>query len=300
MKFKTFSIVFSSLFFLSLIMTTNVTLGDNLNSGSHEANTVRIMTYNIRYAGGDKGDNSWDNRKEKLVTVIRFQDPDVFGVQEALSLQMKELEKLLPEYAHVGVGRDDGKEEGEYSAIFYKKDKFEVEETSNFWLCETPDTPKIGWDAACIRICTWAKLKDKETGKKFFHFNTHFDHMGKVAQKNSAELLVKKISEIAKGYPVVLTGDFNTTPDSEVHNIITAENSPAGLKDSYYISKYGHYGEDVSFNEFGKGIKEGNIIDYIYVNKGFSVLRHGILGVTFNGLYPSDHMPVFGELQFSE
>lgn len=298
MKFRTFSIVFSAVLFIMSFFKADVILGSDMKND----NTVRVMTYNIRYAGDEKkeGANSWNNRKEKIVTVIRFHDADIFGVQEALYNQMQDLLTLLPEYSYVGVGRDDGKQAGEFSAIFYKKDRFEVEETSSFWLSATPDTATMGWDADCIRICTWAKFKDKFTGKEFFDFNTHFDHVGREAQINSAKLIITKISEIARNYPVVLTGDFNTVPASDVHKIITDDNSSAKLKDAQFISKYGHYGENVSFNDFGKSIVPNNKIDYIFINNGFSVLRHGVIGTTFNGAYTSDHMPVFGELQFSE
>ncbi|HEX2982480.1 MAG TPA: endonuclease/exonuclease/phosphatase family protein [Ignavibacteriales bacterium] len=298
MKFKTFSIVFAAVLFIMTFFKADFALGSDMKSD----NTVRVMTYNIRYAGDEKqeGEYSWNNRKGNIVNVIKFHDADIFGVQEALYSQIQDLLMLLPEYSYVGVGRDDGKQAGEYSAIFYKKDRFEVEESSTFWLSATPDTATMGWDAACIRICTWAKLKDKTSGNEFFSFNTHFDHVGETAQINSANLIVRKISEIAKSYPVVLTGDFNTVPASEVHKILTADSSAAGLKDAQFISKYGHYGENVSFNDFGKSVVPGNKIDYIFVKNGFSVLRHGIIGTTFKGLYTSDHMPVFGELQFTE
>lgn len=256
-----------------------------------------VMSYNIRVAV-DTGINSWDNRKEKVACMIRFHNADVIGLQEALKFQIEDLIRLIPEYSWTGVGRDDGKDKGEYSAILFKKGKFELLNSSTFWLSETPGSVSTGWDAALPRIATWALLKDKNTQKEFYHFNTHFDHIGVNARKNSAKLIIEKIKEITKSdsslsgkTAVIVTGDFNSRPESDVYKIMSEK-----LPDAKIISKHGHYGSSVSFNGFGKSIEDGNRIDYIFVNDKAAVDQHGIIGDTFEGNYPSDHMPVLAEI----
>jgi len=252
------------------------------------------MSYNIRVAV-DEGINSWENRKEKVASMIRFHRADVIGLQEALKEQIEDLLELLPEYSWHGVGRDDGKEKGEYSAILFRTGKFQLLGGSTFWLSETPDTVSVGWDAALPRIVTWVLLKENESQRMFYHFNTHFDHVGIEARKNSAKLILEKIKEITSGKTsaesVVITGDFNSRPESDVYKIMAEE-----FSDAKNISKNGHYGSSISFNGFGKSLEEGNRIDCIFVNDQIIVKQHGIIGETFEGNYPSDHMPVIAEI----
>ena len=188
--------------------------------------SFRIMTFNIRYNNPADGENAWSHRKGLVKSVIQFHQANIFGVQEALKEQMSDLENSLPEFSWFGVGRDDGKEAGEYSAIFYKKDRFDLLEHDTFWLSETPDIlGSMGWDAACVRIVTWGHFKDNISGKDFFHFNTHFDHRGEAARENSCELVVKKIKEIADETPAILTGDFNFPPSSPLYSILVKNRS---------------------------------------------------------------------------
>jgi endonuclease/exonuclease/phosphatase family metal-dependent hydrolase len=268
-----------------------------LSQQKNDALKITIMSYNIRVAV-DEGINSWQNRKEKVATMIRFHHADVVGFQEALKDQLDDLIELLPEYSWQGVGRDDGKEKGEYSAILYKRDKFQLLGNSTFWLSEAPDTVSIGWDAALPRIVTWILLKDNETQRMFYHFNTHFDHVGVEARKNSSKLILKKVREITAGEnsvplekAVVITGDFNSRPESDVYKIMTEE-----FSDAKNVSKYGHYGSAISFNAFGKHVEEGDRIDFIFVNNKVNVEQHGIIGERIEGNYPSDHMPVVAEI----
>ncbi|MCX6151338.1 MAG: endonuclease/exonuclease/phosphatase family protein [Ignavibacteriales bacterium] len=273
----------------------------SIPSNKDSKNCFRVMTYNIRYAG-DKisdGTNAWDNRKEFVSKTIRFHKADIVGLQEALKIQLDDFNKLLPEYIQIGVGRDDGKEKGEFSAVLIRKDRFKILTQSTFWLSETPDQPSKGWDAAFPRIVTWAKLLDSQTKKIFFLFNTHFDHMGEAAKKSSATLILKKISEIAPGFPVVVTGDFNSLKDSDPYKILTeskGKDSKHELFDSQFISQNGHYGGYVSFNGFQDTLEVNNKIDYIFVNKKINVYQHGIIGEKIDGRYPSDHMPVVADL----
>ena len=187
-----------------------------LVSGMIGAQEISVMSYNIKYANENDGINSWSNRKEFITNQMKFYEPDIFGVQEAVHEQMIHFKENLSGYDFVGVGREDGKQKGEYSAIFYKTGDFKVLEADTFWLSQTPDMVSTGWDAALPRICTYALMKEKKSGKKFWFFNTHFDHIGVAARQESAKLIFDKITEInSDTLPVILTGDFNLEPDSE-------------------------------------------------------------------------------------
>jgi endonuclease/exonuclease/phosphatase family metal-dependent hydrolase len=259
------------------------------------------MTFNIRYDEPRDGVNAWPNRKELVASMIRFHNADLVGVQEALKRQMDELAALLPEYAWVGVGRADGKTGGEYSAIFYRKSRFRNLESATFWLSETPDVPSSGWDAAYPRIVTWVKFRDQTTGKIFFQFNTHFDHRGVVARKESARLLLNRINQIDPTLPVVVTGDFNFTEDADGYQVLTGKSpevstgSKSVLRDTRYISKHGHHGPTSSFNEF-KALVPGKKIDYVFVKGNIRVIQHAVLSDTWDGRFPSDHCPVLAEI----
>ncbi|WP_224996092.1 endonuclease/exonuclease/phosphatase family protein [Cesiribacter sp. SM1] len=250
---------------------------------------LRVMSYNIRLDTPADKEDQWPHRKERVTGLIRYHQPDLLGVQEALPQQVKQLAEALPQYAWYGVGRDDGKESGEFSAVFYNKDKFQVQDSGTFWLSPQPNQPSKGWDAAIVRICSWVKLKHKQTGGVFYHYNTHFDHVGVKARENSATLLTNKIREIAGNSPFILTGDFNTTQDSQAYaNLIKS----GELLDTETISESGHYGPSGTFSTFDVQNELGKKIDYIFVSKHFSVLQHATLTDAQNGKYPSDHLPV--------
>ena len=255
-----------------------------------------VMTFNVRINLPSDGDNAWPNRKEMAASMIRFYEPDVFGVQEALKGQVSDLSQRLPEYAWIGVGRDDGKQAGEYMAIFYLKHRFKVLQEETFWLSEHPQQPGLGWDAAYIRVVTWAQFQDLQTGKIFFHFNTHFDNRGEVARQESARLLLTRIQSIAGSSPVIVTGDFNTQPDSEPYRILTGS---ALLTDAKTKSQSPHHGPSRTFNRFDlETLKTTEPpIDYIFVSNQFGVLKHATLSDTFEGYFPSDHMPVMAVLE---
>lgn len=257
---------------------------------SYSQNQYTIITYNIKYAGSD-----WNDRKDGVVSVPQFFKADIFCTQEVLNNQLKNILERNTNFNYVGVGRDDGEEDGEYSAIFFNKNKFECLENGNFWLAENTEKPNKGWDAAYIRICTWAMLKDNANNNTFFVFNTHFDNVGKVAQENSAKLILEKIKTLTKNaeIPVVLTGDFNMIPSEEP--IKTIKNT---LFDSYDVCETPRYGTDGTFNnfEFKPDVKER--IDYVFLKKGIKVLRYGVLTNSKNNAFPSDHFPVLAEIVF--
>ncbi|HEX5024504.1 MAG TPA: endonuclease/exonuclease/phosphatase family protein [Agriterribacter sp.] len=248
---------------------------------------ITIATYNIRYNNPDDGLDAWSNRKENVKALIRFHEFDIFGTQEGLIDQLNGISELS-EYARTGHGRDDGKEAGEHSAIFYKKDRFTLLDSGDFWLSETPDKPGKGWDATCCnRICSWGKFKDLATKKEFFFFCVHFDHQGVVARQESGKLMVKKIQEIAKGASAICVGDFNSTP--ETSQILAMQTI---LGDSYKVTETPAYGPVGTFNSFQFDAPMKNRIDYIFVSKGVKVLKYGVLTDAKDQHYPSDHQPV--------
>ncbi|HSP87534.1 MAG TPA: endonuclease/exonuclease/phosphatase family protein [Ignavibacteriaceae bacterium] len=251
------------------------------------------MTYNIRFAGDEKveRENSWNNRKEPIVSIIKTYKADIIGLQEALKIQLDDLVKMLPHFSFVGEGREGG-EEGEYSAILFNKKRFEVLEDTTIWLSDTPEKPSRGWDAAYNRVITWVKFKEIETGKAFYLFNTHFDHVGVMAQLESADLLNDKVAEIAGKTPAIVTGDFNFKSDSKGYKILTG-----GRRNFLIDSQIEKENPNITFNDFGKYLEEGNKIDYIFIKNEIEILKHKIINDKFEGRFPSDHMPVLAELQ---
>lgn len=257
------------------------------------AQTYIFGTFNLR--NDNKGDvgNLWEQRREYAANVMRFHKFDVFGTQEGKPNQIEDLNKYLPEYASYGAGRDDGKDAGEHSSIFYKKDKFKLLNKGDFWMSETPDKPGLGWDATCCnRIASWVQLQDIKSGKKFFFFNVHFDHEGKIARVESSKLMLKKIKEIAGNAPAVFTGDLNGGHDSEWYLIL--KNS--GLLTDTYNQVEKPYANNASFNAWGKQLDRNDIIDHIFVTNQFKATRWGILTDTYRGKFVSDHFPVLAEV----
>jgi endonuclease/exonuclease/phosphatase family metal-dependent hydrolase len=298
--FKALKRIFSNFLLLFLLIFSDLS-SNLLMAQSEKVNDVfRVMTYNIRYAGNEETDgvNAWSKRKNLVASMIIFHHAYIIGLQEALLLQLNDLTELLPGYSWVGVGRDDGKNKGEFSAILFRIDRFEVLTHSTFWLSETPDVPSKGWDAAFSRDVTWAEVKDKETGKIFFIFNTHYDHIGVTARNNSSKLLKKRISEIVDDQSIIVMGDFNTQDSSEAYEILTEQSdNKITLYDAQSKSQTEHHGSNVTFNGFGTFIEPGNKIDFIFVTKDVEVLKHGVIDELVDGRYPSDHMPVLAEIK---
>ena len=248
---------------------------------------IIIGTYNLRYNTDSDGINAWPNRKENVKALIRFHEFEIFGVQEALRGQLNDVAELT-DFAFIGKGRDDGQEGGEHSAIFYKKDRFKLLQSGDFWLSETPEKPGKGWDATCCnRICSWGKFQDVVTKKDFYFVNVHFDHQGVEARRQSGHLMVKKIKEIAGNSTVILTGDFNSTPETEQIKTIQTL-----LNDSHEVTKVAPYGPEGTFNSFKFEAAMDKRIDYIFVSKNVEVLKYGVLTDAKEKRYPSDHQPV--------
>jgi len=254
---------------------------------------INVMTYNVRYDNPEDSLNNWKYRKENAANAIRFYDIDILGTQEVLHNQLLDMKSLLPGYEAIGVGRKDGKEQGEYSALWFKKSRFSLVKSGYFWLSQTPDVPgSLGWDGACERIATWAILKDKTTNKSLFVLNTHLDHVGKVARRESVKLLLNNINKIGQKLPVIVTGDFNSSPSSSVIKSLTDSGNALHLTDSRMVSPV-VYGPAWSFHDFGKlPLNERELIDYIFVRGGLKVIKYGVLAETNNTTYLSDHAPV--------
>ena len=248
---------------------------------------INVATYNLRYNTANDGVNAWPNRKEFVKALITYHEFDIFGTQEGLRGQLNDIVELK-DFAFLGKGRDDGKEGGEHSAIVYRKDRFKVLKSGDFWLSETPDKPGKGWDATCCnRICSWSKFKDLKTKKDFYFFSVHFDHQGVEARRQSGKLMVKKIQEIATDAPVICVGDLNSLPDTEqVKEIQTI------LNDAQKVRVAAPYGTEGTFNAFKFDAPMKNRIDYIFVDKRISVLKYGVLTDAKDQRYPSDHQPV--------
>ncbi len=256
-----------------------------------------VGSYNLRYANpGDSG-NLWIQREPVVAALIRFHDFDILGTQEGLIGMIDDLSRDLPEYARYGIGRDDGKDAGEHSAIFYKKDKFKLLDSGDFWLSETPDTPSLGWDATCCnRICSWVKLKARKGKRKFYVFNTHYDYQMDLARNESSKLVLKKIKAIAGDAPVIFMGDLNGDNSSEW--VKRVANSKI-LNDTYKEASH-PYALNPSWQDYGKRVDRSDIIDHIFASKQFKVKRWGVLSDTYYGRYPSDHFPVLAELELKK
>ncbi len=247
---------------------------------------MKTMSFNILCAGAPPR-RYWTQRKEMVAQLIRSYAPDTFGLQEAHDRWMSYLIEALPEYAHVGVGRDNGKRMGEYSPVFYRKDRFDLLDQGNFWLSETPGIPSRGWDAALNRICSYALLLDRESGKKLAHFNTHLDHIGEEARLRGAQLVASQAGKFS-GVPTILTGDFNVFPYSEPYMAVTE----SGFSDARKIAEVST--DMFTFHNFGNpAVRE--TIDYIFFKNVENVRLFQVLSERPEGKFPSDHDPVFCE-----
>jgi endonuclease/exonuclease/phosphatase family metal-dependent hydrolase len=253
---------------------------------------LKVMSYNIRMGSAKDGTNSWEYRYPATALMLEDQKPDVFGVQEAFNYQIRFIEDNFTDYDCVGVGRDDGKQKGEFMSIFWNKKTVKMIKWGTFWLSETPEKPSMGWDAACKRTATWALMKDKKTGKQFYFVNTHLDHRGAEARRKGLELIVARIAEInPKGYPMVLTGDFNVKPDDEALKELDTK-----MQSARKIAP--RTDNNPTFNNWGK-IKPDMVIDYIYVS-GFSACPeyHTVTEKYGTWKYVSDHYPITAKLIF--
>ena len=253
---------------------------------------IKVISYNIRCGvnPGQDGENNWEYRKQASINMINDEKPTIFGLQEALPPHLEYLKEQLPQYASYGIARDDGKTEGEYMTIYYLKDEVELLDCGTFWLSETPETPSMGWDAACKRTCTWAKMRMKRSGKEFAYLNTHLDHVGKVAQREGLALMMKRAAEIVPdGMPVFVTADFNCVTSDPIFEPIKAV-----MKDARETAP--QTDRRATFNGWKPNATA--VIDHIFYRgaepKSFRVLCDKNYGAP----YISDHYPVVLEAEF--
>lgn len=282
------------------------------------AQQLTVGSYNIRYKNWNDSvqGNVWNKRCQVICDQLNFMAPDVFGAQEVLYGQLQDMKAALDGYDYIGIGRDDGERAGEHEAIFYKTDKIKLLDHGDFWLSETPEKPGLGWDAVCIRICTWGKFSLDET--VFYYFNLHMDHVGVIARREAAKLVVARIREIAQGAPVVLTGDFNVDQTNEIYAIFTESGL---LKDSYDAARI-RFAENGTFNAFKTEYYTTSRIDHVFVSPEIQVESYGVLTnsywtpdetidtlkafdapqeISFDKYIrrnPSDHYPVFVKVKF--
>lgn len=253
---------------------------------------IKVMTYNIRFDNPGDGLNAWPNRRDFWVSQVRFHHPLVLGVQEALKHQLDEIDKAFPEYQYIGVGRDDGGDTGEFSAIFYDSTKLRLLNQGTFWLSPTPAVPSKGWDAALNRICTFGLFQPR-AGAPFWVFNTHFDHVGTHARVASAQLILDQIEEKnSDNYPIILMGDLNLTPDTPPIQLLAKT-----LRDTYTTAAYPPLGPAGTFTGFSWEAIVDRRIDYIFVSEQIATLKTAILTDSRDKRYPSDHFPVIAHLR---
>lgn len=282
-----------------LLLSMSLTLGV-FTSCTNETKPIdiNVMSFNIRYDNPEDGINNWHKRKDKVGQMLNFKNCDLIGTQEVLHNQLQDLQILLPNYEAIGVGREDGVTKGEYSAIFYKKDKFTAIDQGTFWLSETPNIPgSKGWDGACERVATWVHLKDNESHKEFLFINTHLDHVGTEARKKGVDLLQQKAFELSKGLPIIATGDFNAEPSSDVIANITDTS-----KANYWVHTKdlasSVEGLNWSFHDFDKlELSKRELIDYIFVTPSILVKNYEVLPILYKNKLVSDHAPVIAKVQ---
>ncbi len=254
-----------------------------------KAQAVTVMSYNVYIKGS--GEKSPENRTDEVVANIRKYNPDSFGLQEADEGWMERLPAELTDYAYVGIGRDSDEGGGEASPVFYKKDKYELLDSGTFWLSKTPEKASKAWDAMFKRICTYAVLKDKETGFTYAHFNAHFDHMGVIARMESVAVVAQKVAEIAPNIPVVFSGDFNDEEGGDAYNRVLE----SGFKDTKYLAETAD--NCGTYHGYSELLEKSKPIDYIFVNAFVSnVKSYKVDTQQINGIYPSDHHPVISEM----
>lgn len=247
----------------------------------------KVISFNIRLELTSDGDNQWDLRKSSTIDFLNYESPDFIGMQEVLNSQLEDLENGLNKYKWIGVARDDGKNAGEFSPIFYDRSQWNLMETSTFWLSQTPDIPSKSWDAALPRICTWGKFENVDSGNAIFVFNSHFDHIGKEARFKSAKLIVDQVKKIAGDNKMILLGDFNAEPESPPIKAILKSQ----LEDAFSKAeiKFGSVG---TFNGFDHQKIPDRRIDYVFTSQDLNIVSYAVASHLIEGRYLSDHFPI--------
>lgn len=277
-------------FFLTILTFVSIIL----SGCDNDKNAINVASFNI-WCASNPNANNWQGRKDEVVDLIKDENFEIFGTQEGLLHQLNYIAEKTG-FKYIGSGRENGKNSGEFAAIFYNPERFKLLKNGDFWFAETPEKPVMGWDAACKRICSWGEFLDKKSGKKFYFFSLHFDHRGKIARVESAKLICKKVAEIAKNSPFFCVGDFNAQVDSEPMKIIFG--NPL-FQDSKNASITQPQGPSCTWHG-NNGTSKYDRIDYIFSSKGTKVLSHKVCDNKSKNQskskYPSDHFPVFARI----
>lgn len=275
-------------FFRKIILVVMLLLSGITCVFSADRAAFNVATYNLRQQ--NKSDSihgdMWGRRLPVIADLIRFHEFNIFGTQEGFKNQLEDLKKLLPGFDYIGVAREDGKNEGEHSAIFYDTDMFELLDHGDFWLSETPDRPGLGWDAACVRICSWGKFRHRPSGKVFQFFNLHLDHVGTKARVESVLLVQRKMREIGLDLPTFLTGDFNVDQTDDLYEVLSSSDF---LRDSYTVTDF-RYAPNGTFNDYETDGFTTSRIDHIFVTPDIDVEKYGVLTDTYRTLEESSEV----------
>jgi len=302
-------IIFVSIWILLNLCSCQNLIGADSNKSKADGLELRVMSFNIRYGTANDAENHWKNRREMVFDVFRNHRPDIVGLQEALNFQIAEIRKALAKYGQIGVAREDGKTEGEYSALLYRLDRFDVDESGTFWFSDTPQVPGSNhWGNACVRICTWARFVEKKSCKAFYFFNLHLDHVSQPSREKSAVLLAQRVHQRKHRDPFIVTGDFNTGESNPVVMYLKAKttlsgadgresDNPVPMVDTFRMLHPD--AKDVRTAHGFRGNRKGNKIDYIFTPSSIRVLEAEILYDNVDGRYPSDHFPVTATLRLS-
>jgi endonuclease/exonuclease/phosphatase family metal-dependent hydrolase len=311
---KTRKAIFSRTVFLGLCVLLGLCLfqaiaSADLSGPQAKDLEVRVMSFNIRYGTANDGENHWKNRYEMVFDVLRNHRPDVVGLQEALGFQIQQIRKAIGGYGLIGVAREDGKNDGEYSCLLYRLDRYDVKESGTFWFSDTPEVPGSShWGNACVRICSWARFIEKKSGRAFYVFNLHLDHVSQPSRQKSAVLLSKRLLARKHADPFIVTGDFNTGEKNPVILYLKGKlalsksdgnkgKNPVPMVDTFRVL-HPDAGDVGTFNGF-KGNRRGEKIDYVLTMPGVKVLEAKILYDNVNGKFPSDHFPVWAIMRFA-
>lgn len=285
--------------FISITVLLSLAACNVDKTGKLDSADLNIMSFNIRYGKADDGEDSWINRKDMVCDVIRQNSPDIIGLQEALRFQIDEIRKQLPEYAEIGEARDGG-EKGEYSAILFRNNRFDVKKSGTFWLSDTPRYPSTSWGNQYLRICTWAGLLEKRSGITFYFFNTHLDHQIQRSRERSVELIAARIQELKHNDPVILSGDFNAAEQNPAISYLKGLGDPQKISPLHFLDTFRvlHPNEKEigTFNGF-QGLTDGDKIDYIFITSDIHTQKASIVRFEKNGHYPSDHFPVTARIR---
>lgn len=286
-------------FFLAIVLATS-TSPLLLAATLELTGDIKVMSYNIRFGTAKDGENHWDKRKDFLAETIKAANPDLLGTQETLGFQRDFLAETLPNYQVLAAGREDGRQKGETTAIYWRKDRFEKLDGGHFWLSETPAVAgSKGWDTSLPRMATWVRLKDKSReGKPVLWINTHFDHVGKIARLESARLIRDRIGMLGKDCSVIVTGDFNSGEGSQPYNVLFGLGGKETLVlDSYRAAHPEHQENEGTTTPFRSAAGGGSRIDWIAVSMDWKVVGAEIAHPDRNGRTPSDHFPVTAMLR---